>query len=201
MRILSVSDFTVPELTEQFDREYFGEIDLIFSCGDLQPEYLTSLTSKFDVPLYYIKGNHDIRSDYDSIWGCTNIHAKIINFNNISILGLEGSLWYNGGLFQYTEQQMRNILWGLKIPIWLKKGIDIVITHAPPRHVHDGEDRCHMGFNAYQRLIKKYKPGYFIHGHIHNNFTNASDRVTLVNETQVINTCGYNILEFDHEHI
>lgn len=201
MRILSVSDFTVPELTEQFDRDYFGEIDLVFSCGDIQPEYLTSIAAKFDVPVYYIKGNHDIRPDYDNIWGCTNIHARIVKFKNISILGLEGSLWYNGGLFQYTEQQMKTILWGLKIPIWLKRGIDIVITHAPPRHVHDKKDRCHMGFNAYQQLIKKYKPRYLIHGHIHNNFTNASDRITLVNETQVINTCGYNILEFDHEHI
>jgi uncharacterized protein len=201
MRILSVSDFTVPVLTTQFDRDFFGNIDVIFSCGDLQPEYLTSLVSKFDVPLYYVKGNHDIRPDYDNIWGCTDIHAQIVNFNGISILGLEGSLWYNGGKYQYTNQQMKRILWGLKIPIWLKKGVDIVITHAPPRHVHDAEDPCHMGFNAYQRLIKKYNPGYLIHGHIHKNFSDPSERITLVNETQVINTCGYNILEFNHEHI
>lgn len=202
MRILSVSDFTVPELTDQFDRKYFGKIDLMLACGDLQPEDLTSLVSKFDVPLYYIKGNHDIRPDFNSkTWGCTDIHGKIVKFEGLNIMGLEGSIWYNGGMLQYTESQMKTMLWGMKIPIWLNRGIDIVITHAPPRFIHDGEDRCHMGFEAYRWLIKKYSPQYLIHGHIHNSFSDPSERITLVNKTQVINTCGYNILEFDHEHI
>ena len=38
---------------------------------------------------------------------------------------------------------------------------------------------------------------YFIHGHIHANFTDPSQRVTIVNQTQVINTFGYHLFEIE----
>ena len=62
-RILIVADVVVPALYHEFDARLFGEIDLLLSCGDLPPEYLSFLTHAFGVPLYYIRGNHDIRYD------------------------------------------------------------------------------------------------------------------------------------------
>ena len=61
MKILSVSDIVVPELSGHFDRQPFAEVDLVLSCGDLPPEYLSTIRERLDVPLFYIKGNHDIR--------------------------------------------------------------------------------------------------------------------------------------------
>jgi Icc-related predicted phosphoesterase len=75
--------------------------------------------------------------------------------------------------------------------------VDIVITHAPPRHIHDAEDRCHRGFKSFCWLLDKYSPNYFIHGHIHANFIEPSQRVTIVNRTNVINTYGYYVFDFD----
>ena len=74
----------------------------------------------------------------------------------------------------------------------------MVVTHAPPRHIHDAEDPCHRGFECFHRLIKKYQPGYFIHGHIHRLFDDPADRVTVVGKTRVVNTYGYNILEIEN---
>ena len=104
-------------------------------------------------------------------------------------------MWYNGGVNQYTDKEMRKIILKLWFSIWRKGGIDIVVTHAPPRHIHDAEDRCHMGFESFAKLIKKRKPGYFIHGHIHKEFKSLEERITMVDSTRVVNTCGYTILE------
>ncbi|MCP4713249.1 MAG: metallophosphoesterase, partial [Planctomycetes bacterium] len=168
----------------------FKEVNLILSCGDLQPEYLTYLTSTFDAPLFFIRGNHDLRYDTKPPEGCIDVHARIQQFQGMNILGLDGSHWYNGGPNQYKEYQMRKIIRQLRLAIWWRRGLDIIITHAPPRHIHDAEDQCHRGFQVFNKLIDKYHPSYFVHGHIHGHFADPSERITVVNRTTVINTFG-----------
>ncbi len=203
MKILSVSDWVEHELTDRFDAARFSGIDLVLSCGDLPPEYLERLNAILKVPLFYVLGNHDIRFTQKfgqkfgqkSPAGCLNMHARIIRHRGLNIMGLEGSLWYNGGPFQYTEAQMRKTIRGLWLKLWRMGGVDIVITHAPPRHVHDAEDQCHKGFECFRQFVDKHSPGFFIHGHIHARFSDASQRETIINQTRVVNTCGYHIFE------
>ena len=201
MKILTVSDYVVSTLYDQFDAGRFPGVDLILSCGDLPPEYLSYLVTAFNLPLYYVRGNHDIRYDAKPPHGCTDLHAKLIKFRKIKILGLEGSRWYNGGPQQYTEGQMRQTILGLRPKIWWKRGVDIVLTHAPPRHIHDAEDPCHKGFRSFRRLIDRYAPRYFIHGHIHADFSDPSERITVVNETKVINSYGYYFFELGTDEL
>ena len=198
MRVLTVSDRVEPFLYENFEPERFEAIDLILSCGDLPPEYLSFLVNAFKVPLYYVRGNHDIRYDTKPPEGCTNLHGRMKQYQGLKFLGLQGSRWYNGGPNQYTEQQMRKIVAQLRPGIWWRKGVDIIFTHAPPRHIHDAEDLCHRGFRSFNRLIDKYAPAYFIHGHIHADFSDREDRITRVNQTKVVNTYGHFIFEIDH---
>jgi Icc-related predicted phosphoesterase len=195
MKILTVSDHVEPILNDSFDANHFSEIDLILSCGDLPPEYLTLISNRVQAPLYFVKGNHDIRYEHKPPEGCVNIHGKLVEFQGVNILGLEGSRWYNGGPNQYTERQMRWMVRNLKIGLWWKGGVDVVVSHAPPRHVNDAEDRCHKGFKSFHWLIKRYAPKYFIHGHIHAQFDNFSDRITNIDNTKVVNSYGYTILE------
>jgi Icc-related predicted phosphoesterase len=197
MKILTVSDFVEPALFDRFDAERFSGVNLILSCGDLPPEYLSFLVHALNASLYYVKGNHDIRHSSKPPDGCINLNAKLIQFQGINILGLEGSRWYNGGPYQYTERQMRKTIRGLRTAMWFQKGIDIIITHAPPRHVHDAEDRCHRGFESFRWLIDKHSPRYFIHGHTHANFNDASQRITIVNKTKVVNSYGYYLFEIE----
>jgi Icc-related predicted phosphoesterase len=197
MKILSISDRVEPFLNNRFDAEKISGVDLILSCGDLPPEYLTFLATALNAPLFYIKGNHDIRYDTKPPEGCNNIHRKLVQFNGLKFLGLEGSRWYNGGPYQHTEQQMQKIIRGLKASLWWKGGVDIIISHAPLRHVHDAEDRCHRGFKCFHQLISRYAPEYFIHGHIHAVFNKPSERITIINHTKVVNSYGHFLFEID----
>lgn len=197
MKILTVSDRMDPILNDPDGTNRFSGIDLILSCGDLPPEYLTSISNRMQAPLFFVKGNHDIRYDLKPPEGCVNIHGKLVKFQDAKILGLEGSRWYNGGPNQYTERQMRRIVRKLKAGLWWKGGVDLIISHAPPRHVHDAEDRCHKGFKSFHWLINRYSPKYFIHGHIHAHFENFTDRITTIDNTKVLNSYGFTIIEIN----
>jgi Icc-related predicted phosphoesterase len=195
MRILSVSDQVEPILYEPGSSKSFPGVDLILSCGDLPPAYLTYLVTVFNVPLLYVSGNHDGQYDYNPPQGCVDIHGKIVVYKGIRIMGLEGCHWYNGGRFQYTEKQMARIVLKTKFKVWWHKGVDIVISHAPPRHVYDEEDTCHRGFKCFRSFIDNYSPQNFLHGHIHTSFKNKEERKTTINKTDVINTFGYYVFE------
>ena len=197
IKLLSVSDVVDPLLHQHAGNGPFAEIDVILSCGDLAPEYLSRLVHAFNAPLYFVGGNHDIRYKDKLPQGGLDLHGRVERIQGLNFLGLEGSRWYGGGPYQYTEGQMRGIIRRLRPTLWWQGGIDIVITHAPPRHVHDAEDLCHRGFKSFRWLIDKYQPNFFIHGHIHRHFSDPSERVTLVEATKVVNTYGYNILEIE----
>lgn len=194
MRILSVSDIVVPELVGTSSPVESNSIDLILGCGDLPPEYLASLKAKYDVPLYYVLGNHDIRHEQVP-HGCLNISGRIVTHGDFSFLGFSGSRWYNGNPNQYREREMRAQIRKLWFPLWRLNGLDVLVTHAPPRHVHDAEDRCHRGFSCYRDFIRKYRPRFLIHGHIHRVFETPAQRLSVVNETKVLNSYGHHIFE------
>lgn len=189
MNVLSVSDVVVKELVDsQYD---LGQpVDLVIACGDLPPEYLRCLRNRYDVPLFFVLGNHDIRHDMVPA-GCTNLTGRIISHEGLNFLGFSGSRWYNGNPYQYREREMRSQIRRLWFRLWLLKKLDVVVTHAPPRRIHDAEDRCHKGFNCYRTLIERYAPRYFIHGHIHRQFDSAAERISMAGETSVINSYGY----------
>jgi predicted phosphodiesterase len=149
MKILSISDIVVPDLSDRIHVDQFKGVELVLSCGDLPPEYLTFIRENLDAPLFYVRGNHDIRYTHSPPVGCVNIHQRRVPFKGLRILGLEGSRWYNGGPIQYREYQMRQMIWRMMPGLWFGGGVDIVVTHASPRHIHDAEDRCHRGFKSF----------------------------------------------------
>lgn len=144
---------------------------------------------------YYVRGNHDTIYNENPPLGCMNIDGKVIVHDGIRIMGLEGSMWYGGRGVEYTENQMSWKISRLKFKIWRKGGIDIVLTHAPPKGIHDGKDVCHAGFACFVKLIKRYKPQYFIHGHTHMSYGYSKERITEINGTKVVNVDGYYIFE------
>ena len=92
---------------------------------------------------------------------------------------------------------MKWMIYKLWWVLWLRGGVDIVVAHAPPRFIQDAEDRCHRGFRSFHRLINRYNPRYFLHGHIHRFFDSDGDRITKVRRTQVINCYGHYILDIE----
>jgi Icc-related predicted phosphoesterase len=196
MKILSVSDVVTKDLLEPVDGgPAIPGVELILACGDLPPEYLSALRHRYNTPLLYVLGNHDLRFAESPPVGCVHIDRRIMKIGGLKITGFSGSRWYNGNINQYTEKQMAGFIRKMCFSLWRNKGIDLVISHAPPRFIHDGEDPCHRGFRSFRDFIDKYQPLYFIHGHIHTLFENDSDRLTRVKSTSVINSYGYHVLE------
>jgi Icc-related predicted phosphoesterase len=194
MKVLTVSDVVVSELYDNFTPELVTGVEAIFACGDLPPEYLSFLRNRLEVPLYFVQGNHDLRYRESPPVGCTDIHGRIIRVGNFRMLGFSGSRWYSGGINQYHEHEMNRIIRRLWLQLFFG-GVDLVISHAPPRHINDREDRCHQGFTSFRKLIERYQPCWFIHGHIHQLFSKQSERITIVNATRVMNSYGFVVLE------
>ena len=64
-------------LYEYYAPERMKDIDLIISCGDLEPEYLTFFATLCHAPLLYVKGNHDTKYEYKPPEGCICIDDDI----------------------------------------------------------------------------------------------------------------------------
>lgn len=109
MRILAVSDVPSEYLWGPGVREGLRGTDLILSCGDLDPEYLSFLVSFTSAPLLYVRGNHDQRYEATPPEGCECVDGRLIVCKGLRILGLGGSIRYNrsGPPYQYTQAEMR----------------------------------------------------------------------------------------------
>lgn len=193
MRILAVSDEIHPALYDHLDMSRFQGIDALISCGDLTDSYLDFLASTFNVPCFYVRGNHD----QDGVApGWTNLDGKLIEWNGLRIVGFEGCRLYSkNNRVQYTDAQMWWKVAKLLPRIRMKGGFDLLVTHAPPRGYHEGDDLAHQGLEPFRWLMEKYRPRYFLHGHQHLNYAAFQERVTKVGSTQLINAFGYHILE------
>ena len=59
MKILILADVESKYLWDYFDKSKLEGVDLILSCGDLNPQYLSFLASFTQSPVLYVRGNHD----------------------------------------------------------------------------------------------------------------------------------------------
>lgn len=199
MKILALSDEECPALWDYYMPGRLKGYDMIISCGDLKASYLSFIVTMANVPVLYVHGNHDGGYERNPPEGCDCIEDQLVVVNGLRILGLGGSYRYRPGPHQYTERQMRKRIWKLRWKLRRHKGVDIVVTHAPPRGVGDAEDIPHRGFEALLELIDKYHPKYLLHGHVHMSYGMDKTRVREYHGTQVINTCERYVLEIPEE--
>lgn len=199
MKILALSDEEYPAYYEQYVDGKLKGYDLIISCGDLKPDYLSFIVTVAHAPLIYVPGNHDERYIKRPPEGCDCVDDLLVVYKGLRILGLGGCRRYHPGPYQYTDKEMRQRIRKLRWKLWWHRGVDLVITHAPPEGVGDDEDVAHRGFAAFLKLMDKYKPRYLLHGHTHLNYKQDCVRERQYKDTQVINVCGRYELEIpDH---
>jgi Icc-related predicted phosphoesterase len=133
--------------------------------------------------------------------GCVNLDGRTVNHKGLLIAGLQGSKWYNGGPYQYSEEQMSRKVLLLQPQLLLNRlrygrALDILITHAPPAGIHDDVDVAHQGFKTFLKFMDDFAPRYLIHGHKH-VYTHGETTVTQYDRTTVINTYGFRRLELE----
>jgi len=199
MRILAIADEECKSLWDHFDRSKLEGIDLIISCGDLDPRYLSFLATFTSAPVIYVHGNHDRKYEQIPPEGCICIEDDIFVYKGVRILGLGGSMRYKPGSHQYTDWDMTKRIWNLKMQFKLlrKGGFDILVTHAPAYGINDGEDLPHRGFRLFNKLMDKYSPKYFLHGHVHMKYGRKHKRCDVYKNTQVINAFEKHIFEYE----
>ena len=197
MRILAIADEESAYLWDHYHKSKLAGIDLIISCGDLHPHYLSFLATFSNVPVLYVHGNHDDKYQQIPPDGCICIDDKIYVHNGIRILGLGGSMRYHAGSCQYTEKEMKRRAAKLWFQLLRHRGFDILVTHAPAYQLNDGRDLPHQGFKTFIQLMEKYKPKYFLHGHVHLSYGRTYKRYDKYFDTHVIN--AYERFVFDYE--
>lgn len=196
LKILLLSDVESPYIWEHFHAESFKDIELVLSCGDLKAEYLSFIVTLIKAPVLYVPGNHNTDYLREPPEGCDSIDGAIVKYKGIRILGLGGSMKYNGEPpFQFTETEMERKIRRLKPAILKNNGFDILVTHAPALGLGDGEDLCHRGFEIYKKLLDKYSPKYFVHGHMHLNYGRRQRKMSY-GSTTIINAYEYHILDY-----
>ena len=201
MKILTVSDEESPYLWEPNAAQKLRVYDLIISCGDLKSDYLSFLVTMAKCPVLYVHGNHDGNYERRPPEGCDCIEDKLVIYNGVRILGLGGSIRYRPGPHQYTDRQMRRRIRKLRLTLWRTGGVDLVVTHAPPRGIGDAEDPAHRGFQAFRELLDKYKPQYLLHGHVHLSYGAGLTRLRQYEDTAVVNTSDRYVLEIPDREV
>lgn len=197
MRILAIADEESRYFWDFYEAGKLDGIDLILSAGDLHPHYLSFLATFANVPVLYVHGNHDDKYEEIPPDGCTCIEDMIYEYKGIRILGLGGSMRYKPGINQYTEKDMQKRVRKLYFKLKKSGGFDILLTHSPAYHINDDEDLAHNGFQAFIDLMKKYRPKYFVHGHLHKTYGRKFKKYDKFGDTHIIN--AYETCIFDYE--
>ena len=209
MKILCISDQIDPLIYNNTIKQRYADVDLILSAGDLPIDYHDFIISSLNKPMFFVFGNHYTEGYYSNntvggsreipSFGATYVDAKLRCKEGIIIAGLGGSMRYNRGENQFSEAEMYMRMLKM-IPalvfnrIFRGRFLDILLTHAAPRGIHDKEDKCHRGFKSFLWFMRAFKPKYLIHGHIH-LYDLSEVRTTKYCDTLVINAFSHYLID------
>ncbi len=208
MKLLALSDVELNFIYNPTVVARFHDCDLVIGCGDLPFYYLEYVVSMLNRRTYYVHGNHAYPTestesgDKTGPWGAVNVHRRTVrDESGLLIAGIEGSVRYNEGPYQYTQSEMwekvyRMAPWLLLNRIRYGRYLDVFISHAPPWQIHDDIDLPHHGIKAFRWLIEMFKPQVHLHGHIH-VYRPGVVMETRYLATRVINAYGYRVIELN----
>jgi Icc-related predicted phosphoesterase len=206
LKILAVSDQVSKTVYSSCICERFRDVDLVLSCGDLPYSYLEYIATMLNAPCLFVHGNHD-GPEYTSNGrmltepgGWVNVDGRTVLVKGTLVGGLEGSIRYKPCVpYQYTEREMFQKVWQMAPLLWMNqlrygRGLDVLITHAPPLGIHDGKDWPHRGFKAFLGLMARFRPRYLLHGHKH--IYGPETWRTRYRNTDVINVYPFRVIEW-----
>lgn len=217
MKILMLADTEERALWDDWSKETaarLADVDLILSAGDLDADYLEFLVTMLNVPLVYVRGNHDGDYDRKPPEGCINADGRVVEiryegadgeYAGLKILGLGGSMRYKDNApDMYTEEEMRRRIAGLRRTVLRdvfrgrlssSRNIDILLTHAPCKGYGDMEDLPHTGFECFNELLERQKPLIHCYGHVHREYGRFQRKIPHPSGTVLINASGSYIAE------
>lgn len=191
MRILAVADEEDDVLTSMLTRRDRPACDVVISCGDLMPDYLDYVATMANAPLLYVRGNHDVDAcGYDTMGGIA-LDGRIERIGGLRVAGLDGSLDYREDIVGYSERAMRMRAMRLAMLASLTGGIDVLVTHTPPRGHGDLDDVPHRGFAVFNWLLDLLHPRLMLHGHVHLSYGMLERERAHPSGARLVNACGH----------
>lgn len=210
MRILAVADSVSPVIHSENFPANLPDFNLALSAGDMPGHVLEFMADKLAVPPVYVAGNHahEQVTDFEDPTGerrrdpggCINAHCRVVHEQGLIIVGLEGSLRYRTGPYQYTERQFARMARALTPRLlWNQRrygrAVDILLTHAPPPGPHAGSDAPHRGIPAFERFNRRWRPKVHVHGHVHLLGANAAREYVTDEGVRVINAFEFTLID------
>jgi Icc-related predicted phosphoesterase len=159
--------------------------DVVITLGDLEPDVLDPLGRFPDLPVLGVYGNHDDGRYLDAA-NTTNLHLRSAAVDGVTFAGFEGCVRYTPGAdLQYSQSEASKL--ALKLP-----EADVLISHAPPRGVHEEpDDRAHEGFDGLRDYDERVAPRLHLHGH-----TPAPPRrAERLGDTRVVHVVGHSVID------
>jgi hypothetical protein len=165
VKILVVADREERSLWDFWSKttaEKMSDVSLILSAGDLDADYLEFLVTMLNVPLVYVRGNHDTGYAEKAPGGCIDADGIPVtvechdrssgdpegSVRSVRILGLGGSMRYHPNASDmYTENEMRARMRRAEFRLRTDRfrgageGFDILLTHAPCKGYGDLDER------------------------------------------------------------
>ncbi len=187
MKLLLIGDRECPAIWDYYRPGMLRDYGLILSAGDLKADYLSFLVTMGRAPLLYVHGNHDGHYEKYPPEGCDCVEDRVLETCGLKIAGLGGSVCYNKGPHQFTEGQMARRVRRLERKIKKAGGVDIILAHSPAAGLGDMPDPAHRGFECFLGLIDRWQPRYFIHSHVHMNYSRNISRELKRDNTAIIN--------------
>jgi Icc-related predicted phosphoesterase len=144
MKVLLISDTEERSLWDDWTSataESLSDVGLVLSAGDLSASYLEFLVTMLNVPLVYVRGNHDGMYDEDPPEGCENADGRVVEVEcgrgsskqKIRILGLGGSMRYrDDSADMYTEREMEARIKGAERIIWQRRLVHALTSLVRP---------------------------------------------------------------------
>ena len=162
------------------------KVDLIVLCGDItgfvETKNIIKPFKDKNQRVLIIPGNHDSFATTDflaEIYGVRNIHGYSVKYEDVGFFGAGGADIGPSGMI--SEAELMRTLEKAHSGI---KGIEkkIMVTHMHPSGSLS-EFSGIPGSESIKKAIKKFKPDFLLHGHIHE----AAGLEQKIGKTKVIN--------------
>lgn len=219
--ILAVSD-EAPLYDNPVD---FPRVDMLLSCGDLAPYYLSFLVDRYMPSVrimvhgnhdgtYFIDGQEPVNLQYSEIYSgmfsiVNGIHVLSCDDyefldEDLSIGGFSGISAYGDQPFYHTDFSLSQF----KAKLMLKKrfssfsGVDIMLSHAPPDF---GLITCgqgdHKPSEKLAALNELLTAKLWLYGHIHRRYTSSDLDFFTRNGAplNLINACPFQYFSYDQK--
>ncbi|MBI3289833.1 metallophosphoesterase [Candidatus Microgenomates bacterium] len=178
MKVLHYSDFG--------DKNFlnlYSECDVLITTGDLSLFDFSGLEDIVDKkPAFGVYGNHDSGNYMDQL-AITNVHNRVVEWNNLKIGGFQGCIKYKESPLMYTAEEAKS--WAENFPY-----VDILLLHAGARGMlDDPSDEIHTGNESIRQYILGKKPKFVFCGHQY------SEAEMTVGETKIYRAYGARLIE------